>query len=179
MKAEYYQSLAALLPPLLSYPSSNSPKLIRSSRIDEGGVLPFVPCTIMPYHTSSSISACFTHKLATHSSFHIHFMGDSKIRELFYAFLERIDEKLHFSIKLGNEMVPFLGLAANHPKLKKDMEAISSAAQGLRVGFSRNEVRESPEVKQLERWASGEDTPPHLLIIGESVIGCVIIGELS
>ncbi|KAK4324154.1 hypothetical protein Pmani_005157 [Petrolisthes manimaculis] len=171
---QYYQSLAALLPPLLSYPSSNSPKLIRSSRIDEGGVLPFVPCTIMPYHTSSSISACFTHKLATHSSFHIHFMGDSKIRELFYAFLERIDEKLHFSIKLGNEMVPFLGLDDNHPKLKKDMEATSSAAQGLRVGFSfrgfyqlnPNIMRESPEVKQLERWASGEDTPPHLLIIG-------------
>ncbi|KAK3890064.1 hypothetical protein Pcinc_005979 [Petrolisthes cinctipes] len=98
---KYYQSLAALLPPLLSYPSSDSPRLIRSSRIDEGGVLPFVPCTIMPYHTSSSISACFTHKLATHSSFNIHFMGDSKIREIFYAFLERIDGKLHFSVKLG------------------------------------------------------------------------------
>ncbi|KAK3890062.1 hypothetical protein Pcinc_005977 [Petrolisthes cinctipes] len=73
-----------------------------------------------------------------------------------------------------NDEVPFLGLDANHPKLKKDMEATSSAAQGLRVGFSfrgfhwisRNEVRESPEVKQLERWASGEDTPPNLLIIG-------------
>ncbi|KAK4324144.1 hypothetical protein Pmani_005152 [Petrolisthes manimaculis] len=38
-------------------------------------------------------------------------------------------------------MVPFLGLAANHPKLKEDMEAISSAVQGLRVGFRHREVR--------------------------------------
>ncbi|KAK3865469.1 hypothetical protein Pcinc_028930 [Petrolisthes cinctipes] len=67
-----------------------------------------------------------------------------------------------------------LGLDEKHPKLKEDMEATSSAAQGLRVGFSfrsfygisPKEVRESLEVKQLERWASGEDTPPHLLVIG-------------
>ncbi|KAK3865463.1 hypothetical protein Pcinc_028924 [Petrolisthes cinctipes] len=170
----YYRSLAALLPPLLSYPSSDSPRLVRSSRIDEGGVLPFVPCTIMPYHTTSSISDCFTHKLATHSSFHIHFMGDSKIRELFYVFLERIDGKFHFNVKLGNDTMQFLGLDEKRPKLKEDMEATSSAAQGLRVGFSfrsfygisPQEVKESPEVKQLERWASGEDTPPHLLVIG-------------
>ncbi|KAK3865464.1 hypothetical protein Pcinc_028925 [Petrolisthes cinctipes] len=170
----YYRSLAALLPPLLSYPSSDSPRLVRSSRIDEGGVLPFVPCTIMPYHTSSSISDCFTHKLATHSSFHIHFMGDSKIRELFYVFLERIDGKHHFNVKLGNDTVQFLGLDEKHPKLKEDMEATSSAAQGLRVGFSfrsfsegtPRKLRESQEVKQLARWASGEDPPPHLLVIG-------------
>ncbi|KAK3865470.1 hypothetical protein Pcinc_028931 [Petrolisthes cinctipes] len=130
----YYRSLAALLPPLLSYPSSDSPRLVRSSRIDEGGVLPFVPCTIMPYHTSSSISDCFTHKLATHSSFHIHFMGDSKIRELFYVFLERIDGKHHFNVKFSEG--------------------------------SPRKLRESQEVKQLARWASGEDPPPHLLVIG-------------
>ncbi|KAK3865468.1 hypothetical protein Pcinc_028929 [Petrolisthes cinctipes] len=168
----YYRSLAALLPPLLSYPSSDSPRLVRSSRIDEGGVLPFVPCTIMPYHTSSSISDCFTHKLATHSSFHIHFMGDSKIRELFYVFLERIDGKHHFNVKLGNDKMQFLGLDEKRPKLKEDMEATSSAAQGLRVGFrkfsegSPRKLRESQEVKQLARWASGEDPPPHLLVIG-------------
>ncbi|KAK3865465.1 hypothetical protein Pcinc_028926 [Petrolisthes cinctipes] len=158
----------------MSYPSSDSPRLVRSSRIDEGGVLPFVPCTIMPYHTSSSISDCFTHKLATHSSFHIHFMGDSKIRELFYVFLERIDGKFHINVKLGNDTVQFLGLDEKRPKLKEDMEATSSAAQGLRVGFSfrrfsegtSRKLRESQEVKQLARWASGEDPPPHLLVIG-------------
>ncbi|KAK4288978.1 hypothetical protein Pmani_038027 [Petrolisthes manimaculis] len=123
--------------------------------------------------------------MATHSSFHIHFMGDSKIRELFYVFLERMDGKFHFNIKLGNDKVQFLGFVAKHPQLQEDMEATSSAAQGLQVGFrcpvtifcfsssfrcfygvTLMEVRESPEVKQLERWASGEDTPPHLLVIG-------------
>lgn len=99
---QYYRSLAALLPPLVSYDSGgDSPRLVRSSRIDEGGTLPFVPCTIMPYHTSSSVTACFTHRLAAHTSFYIHFMGDSKVRELFYAFLERTDNILHYKIKLG------------------------------------------------------------------------------
>jgi len=104
---QQYHSLASLLPSLFSLQKNNSaphayiPILSRISRIDtKAGVLPYVSCSIMPYDNPSSVTTCFTRRLAAHHSLWIEFMGDSKIREVYYEFLQRTDLVLNYTVKL-------------------------------------------------------------------------------
>ncbi|KAK3865472.1 hypothetical protein Pcinc_028933 [Petrolisthes cinctipes] len=130
----------------------------------------------MPYHTSSSISDCFTHKLATHSSFSILFMGDSKLRVLYYSFLQRTDNIFHYIMKVENNTgTETLAHHRNrYVSLHKDIDATTEVLPELRVMFwfrifvqtIVSEMELLPEIQQLRRWANGLDQPPDLLVIG-------------
>ncbi|KAG7161290.1 hypothetical protein Hamer_G016359, partial [Homarus americanus] len=142
---EDYRSLAALLPTLLTFEHNTNksqeddqrmegqtPILRLNSRIDaNGGVLPYVPCAIVPFDHPPSVTACFAHRLKNNNSFWIAFMGDSKIRALFFEFLQRTDSEYRTFM----EVTP-------------------------------SKVQETKELRQLSRWARGEDSLPHILIIG-------------
>ena len=96
-----YRRLAALLPPLLTWGHhhAHTPSVVATSRIAAaGGLLPFVPCAIVPYHQPASVTHCFATRIAAKGALSIHFMGDSKIRELFYIFLRETDDAFHYEI---------------------------------------------------------------------------------
>lgn len=104
-----YVSLAALLPTLSSlqnFSRDSEDRIQRKrrkipSRIGAlGGMLPYVPCTIAPYDHPAPVAACFRQRLTQKDSLWIEFMGDSKVRELFYEFLHRSDEEYHYMLKL-------------------------------------------------------------------------------
>lgn len=106
----HYQTLAFLLPSLITFSNNsvrfktdeaqNSTLPTGISRIGAaGGVLPYVPCTIQPYDEPASFMSCLRKRLKKHTSFTIEFIGDSKVRNLFYAFLEQTDSLLHYQVK--------------------------------------------------------------------------------
>lgn len=107
-----YRQLAAFLPTLLSFQDNDNntednqengrptPILRGTSRISGSGVLPYVPCAIAPFQDPASVTACFRERLARNDSLWIFFLGDSKIRNLFYAFLHRSDNEYHYTVKL-------------------------------------------------------------------------------
>ncbi|KAK4289935.1 hypothetical protein Pmani_037126 [Petrolisthes manimaculis] len=130
----------------------------------------------MPYHTSSSISACFTHKLATHPSFSIVFMGDSKLRILFYSFLQRTDNVFHYNLKTehSNDTETLAQHLNRYVSLHEDIDATTEVLPGLQVTFwfrifaevTMSDMELLREVQQLRRWATGLDKPPDLLVLG-------------
>ena len=99
-----YSPLAALLPSVLAFQGQGEgsvPTVTTTTRIGAaGGMLPYVPCEIATYADPALVTACFRSRLAQQESLWIFFMGDSKIRYLFYEFLARSDEELHYSMKL-------------------------------------------------------------------------------
>lgn len=107
----HYQTLAFLLPTLITFSNNsvrfktneaqqNSTLTSGISRIAAaGGVLPYVPCTIQPYDKPASFISCLRKRLKKHTSFTIEFIGDSKVRNLFYAFLEKTNPLLHYQVK--------------------------------------------------------------------------------
>ncbi|KAG0720806.1 hypothetical protein GWK47_047698 [Chionoecetes opilio] len=99
-----YSPLAALLPTVLAFQEKAdgaAPALTATSRITAAdGTLPFVPCEIATYADAASVTACFRSRLAQQDSLWLLFMGDSKIRNIFYEFLARTDDELHYLIDL-------------------------------------------------------------------------------
>ncbi|MPD02165.1 hypothetical protein E2C01_097725 [Portunus trituberculatus] len=99
-----YSPLAAVLPSVLGFQGegeAGAPTLSAISRIGAaGGQLPYVPCKIAAYADSASVAACFRARLAQQDTLWIFFMGDSKVRFLFYEFLARSDDELHYLVKL-------------------------------------------------------------------------------
>ncbi|KAK8406009.1 hypothetical protein O3P69_007019 [Scylla paramamosain] len=173
-----YSPLAAVLPSVLAFQGegeASAPTVTATTRIGAaGGLLPYVPCEIATYADPASVAACFRARLAHQDTLWIFFMGDSKVRFLFYEFLARSDDELHYLVKLPNGSVPFAALDTQHKKLKVEMEASSTTLSRLRVsfhfrtfgilsGFMKNRSR---EVQQLMKWASGQETPPHMLVLG-------------
>ncbi|KAG7167910.1 hypothetical protein Hamer_G026183, partial [Homarus americanus] len=141
-------SLAALLPLNLQHHTNKSqeddhrkegqtPILRHTSRIDaNGGVLPYVPCAIVPFNHPPSVTACFAHRLNNNNSLWIAFMGDSKIRALFYEFLQRTDSECRFLIHLLNTTTGYEEVRRTTFKLHTDMEAATPVHPRLRVSFS-------------------------------------------
>ncbi|KAG7161661.1 uncharacterized protein LOC121874791 isoform X2 [Homarus americanus] len=183
---EDYRSLAALLPTLLTFQhhtnksqeddhrkEGQTPILHLNSRIDvNGGVLPYVPCAIVPFDHPPSVTACFAHRLKNNNSFWIAFLGDSKIRALFYEYLQRTDSEYRYLIHLLNTTMSYEEMRRTTFKLHTDMEAATPVHPRLRVSFrtfmevTPSKVQETKELRQLSRWARGEDPLPHILIIG-------------
>ncbi|KAK8406011.1 hypothetical protein O3P69_007021 [Scylla paramamosain] len=173
-----YSPLAAVLPSVLAFQGegeASAPTVTATTRIGTaGGLLPYVPCEIATYADPASVAACFRARLAHQDTLWIVFMGDSKIRLLFYEFLAKSDDELHYLVKLPNNTKPFAGMDWAREKLKVDMEASSATLPGLLVSFQFSpfndehvsEMRGSAEVKQLARWAAGQEAPPHLLVLG-------------
>ncbi|XP_042207970.1 uncharacterized protein LOC121856439 [Homarus americanus] len=181
-------SLAALLPTLLTFEhhtnktqeddhrkEGQTPILRLNSRIDaDGGVLPYVPCAIVPFDHPPSVTACFAHRLKNNNSFWIAFLGDSNIRALFYEFLQRTDSEYRYLIHLLNTTMSYEEMRRTTFKLHTDMEAATPVHLRLRVSFSfrtfmevtPSKVQETNELRQLSRWARGKDPLPHILIIG-------------
>lgn len=103
-----YLKLAALLPSVLVRQTKTGDSAqtatattTNTTRIGStDGLLPFVPCRIATYTDTASVTACFKERIRTDSSFWIYFMGDSKIRFLFYEFLAASDGELKYSINL-------------------------------------------------------------------------------
>ncbi|XP_042209616.1 uncharacterized protein LOC121857620 [Homarus americanus] len=185
---EDYRSLAELLPTLLTFQhhtnksqeddhgkEGQTPILRLNSRIDaNGGVLPYVPCAIVPFDHPHSVTACFAHRLKNKNSLWIAFLGDSKIRALFYEFLQRTDSEYRYLIHLLNTTMSYEEMRRTTFKLLTDMEAATPVHPRLRVSFNfrtfmevtPSKVQETKELRQLSRWAKGEDPLPHILIIG-------------
>ncbi|KAK8406013.1 hypothetical protein O3P69_007023 [Scylla paramamosain] len=173
-----YSPLAAVLPSVLAFQGegeASAPTVTATTRIGAaGGLLPYVPCEIATYADPASVAACFRARLAHQDTLWIFFMGDSKIRYLFFEFLARSDDELHYLVKLPNAATPFATMERERVKLKVDMEASSTLLPGLLVSFQFrtfseqqvSKMRGSAEVKQLARWAAGQETPPHLLVLG-------------
>ncbi|XP_050690751.1 uncharacterized protein LOC126982603 isoform X1 [Eriocheir sinensis] len=173
-----YSPLAALLPSVLARQAGGEgsvPTVTTTTRIGAaGGLLPYVPCQIATYADPASATACFRERLKMDGTLWTFFMGDSKIRNLFFAFLARTDEELHYVVKYQNMSVPFSALDWKHIKLKQDMDASTEQLPGLLVSYqfrgfseqSMSKTRRSPEVRQLARWAAGLEAPPHLLVLG-------------
>ncbi|XP_042222505.1 uncharacterized protein LOC121866834 [Homarus americanus] len=146
---EDYRSLAALLPTLLTFQhhtnksqeddhkkEGQTPILRLNSRIDaNGGVLPYVPCAIVPFDHPPSVTACFAHRLKNNNSFWISFLGDSKIRALFYEFLQRTDSEYRYLIHLLNTTMSYEEMRRTTFKLRTDMEAGTPVHPRLRVSF--------------------------------------------
>ncbi|XP_050690423.1 uncharacterized protein LOC126982419 [Eriocheir sinensis] len=164
-----YSPLAALLPSVLarqaggegSAPTVTTAKTKTTTRIDAaGGLLPYVPCQIATYADPASATACFRERLRKDDSLWIFFMGDSKIRYLFYEFLARTDDELHYLVKLPvslrlhrlnlfivkticifltqcsqNSSKPFSVVRRNLVVLNDDREASSVELPGLLVSF--------------------------------------------
>ena len=99
-----YSPLAAFLPSVLAFQGegeASAPTVTATTRIGVGGgLLPYVPCEIATYADAASVAACFRARLAQQETLWIFFMGDSKIRDLFFEFLARSDEELHYLVKL-------------------------------------------------------------------------------
>ncbi|XP_045129487.1 uncharacterized protein LOC123515114 isoform X1 [Portunus trituberculatus] len=169
-----YSPLAAVLPSVLAFQEegeASSPTVTATTRIGAaGGLLPYVPCEIATYADPASVAACFRARLAHQDTLWIFFMGDSKIRNLFYEFLYRSEEELQYHIKFQKGSAPFTTLDRKHMKL--DMEAVSAKLPGMRISLEFRTFsnlaypRTSVEVVQLARWAAGQETPPHLLVVG-------------
>ncbi|XP_042215972.1 uncharacterized protein LOC121862088 [Homarus americanus] len=183
---EDYRKLAELLPSLLSFSEDHAareeeaganriPKLVSTSRITAtGGVLPYVPCAIASYHDPASITTCFRKRLSISDSLWLFFLGDSKIRNIFYEFLRRTDQDYYYQLKLPNGTEPLRELLKTPTKIHDDIEATTSLFPRLRITFKYRKfndivpsmIRKSNEVKLLTSWATGKATPPHLLLIG-------------
>ena len=114
-----YTRLAALLPSVLAFQGEgegSAPTVTTTTRIGAaGGFLPYVPCEIATYADPASVTACFRARLAQQDSFWICFMGDSKIRNLFYEFLHRSDEELQYLLKFS---VSFASFSCLHSCIK-------------------------------------------------------------
>ncbi|XP_050690754.1 uncharacterized protein LOC126982606 [Eriocheir sinensis] len=176
-----YSPLAGLLPSVLAREaggegSAPTVTTTTTTRIGAaGGLLPYVPCQIATYADPASATACFRERLRMNDSLWIFFMGDSKIRYLFYEFLARTDYELHYLVKLTNGS-SFTLQQSKVTSLHIDREASSVELPGLRVSFqfrtfenqSVADLRSSAEVQQLARWAAGLEAPPHLLVLGYS-----------
>ncbi|MPC24776.1 hypothetical protein E2C01_017870 [Portunus trituberculatus] len=175
-----YSPLAAVLPSVLVLKGEgevSAPTVTATTRIGAaGGLLPYVPCEIAPYTDPASVAACFRARLAHQDTLWIFFMGDSKIRYLFFEFLARSDDELQYLVKLENGTKSFAEIDRKNFKLKVDMEASSTKLPGLLVSFQFREfndemgskIRGSAEVKQLARWAAGQEALPHLLVISKT-----------
>lgn len=106
----HYRTVASLLPPLVTFHNQTvtpkadeapNPTLAGVSRISvAGGMLPYVPCAILPYDDPASFTSCLRKRLRSQGSFRIEFMGDSKIRSLYYAFLRRTNQQLQYQISV-------------------------------------------------------------------------------
>ncbi|XP_050690755.1 uncharacterized protein LOC126982607 [Eriocheir sinensis] len=180
-----YTPLAALLPSVLARQaggkgSAPTVTTTTTTRIGAaGGLLPYVPCQIATYADPASATACFRERLRKEDSLWIVFMGDSKIRNLFFEFIARIDEGNIYSIKYMNGSMAFGAKERINGKPKVDMEASSAQLPGLRVTFlfktfseqTLSKIRSSSEVRQLARWAEDLEAPPHLLVLGYSSWG--------
>ncbi|KAK7070026.1 hypothetical protein SK128_002975, partial [Halocaridina rubra] len=107
-----YTLLANLLPKVTTYKKvkdniENVLKATKSefrflslSRIDHAErSLPYVNCKIESYKERIKYSSCIRKRIETQGSLWIHFMGDSKIRELLYQFLRQTDEEYDYMIK--------------------------------------------------------------------------------
>ncbi|XP_071539617.1 uncharacterized protein [Panulirus ornatus] len=182
-----YRHLAAFLPTLISFRDNKNskgdnqeegqhiPVLTGTSRIGASeGVLPYIPCVISPFDDLTVITTCFRERLAKHDFLRIFFLGDSKIRNLFYEFLHRSDNEYHYMVKLPNGTLPFAELRRSPAKVHFDMVAMTRAAPRLLVTFRfkkfsetvPSKFKKSSELRQLRKWAEGDETPPHLLVIG-------------
>ncbi|XP_071537535.1 uncharacterized protein [Panulirus ornatus] len=182
---EDYRSLARLLPSFLSSNDTSNhsgkgnnmrtaPTLSAPTRIGaNGGVLPYVPCVITPFHDPATVTACFRKRMVDKPLW-ISFLGDSKIRGLFYKFLMKTDDTYHFMINMQNKTKSFVEVRKKYVKLHTDMEATTRVASRLRVTFSfgifaetqPSRLKVTKELQQLSRWAAGEEATPQLLIIG-------------
>ncbi|XP_069194756.1 uncharacterized protein [Procambarus clarkii] len=186
--SEDYRRLGELLPALLTIQDNNSTNgqggnqtkrepsatLRSTTRLGAtGGVLPYVPCTIAPFDDPATVTACLRKRLAK-GALWIDFFGDSKLRVLFYEFLRRTDSEYHYRVKLQNSTKRFEELRLNFGNLHHDMEATTDLEPRLRITFSFRPfvemvpslVRESVELRQLGKWARGEERPPQLLLLG-------------
>ncbi|KAK8406014.1 hypothetical protein O3P69_007024 [Scylla paramamosain] len=132
-----YSPLAAVLPTVLAFQGegeSSVPTVTATTRIGAaGGLLPYVPCEIATYADPASVAACFRARLAHQDTLWIFFMGDSKIRNLFYEFLYKSEEELQYQIKFQKGSAPFTTLDRKHMKL--DMEALSAKLPGMRISL--------------------------------------------
>ncbi|XP_050690756.1 uncharacterized protein LOC126982608 [Eriocheir sinensis] len=135
-----YLPLAALLPSVLARQaggegSAPTVTATTTTRIGAaGGLLPYVPCLIATYADPASATACFRERLRKDDSLWIFFMGDSKIRFLFYEFLARTNDELHYSVKFPNGS-SFTLQQSKVASLYIDREASSVELPGLRVYF--------------------------------------------
>ncbi|XP_042235659.1 uncharacterized protein LOC121875264 [Homarus americanus] len=189
---EDYRSLAALLPTLLTFQhhtnksqeddhrkEGQTPILRHTSRIDaNGGVLPYVPCAIVPFDHPPSVTACFAYRLLNNNSLWIAFMGDSKVRELFYEFLMRTDSEYYYMIHFMDRTESWEEVKKKYLeiKMKEDMEATTEAALRLRITFSFKSFSALPKdyntsiaLRQLARWASRTEQPPDLLVVDKLI----------
>ncbi|XP_050690425.1 uncharacterized protein LOC126982422 [Eriocheir sinensis] len=183
-----YSPLAALLPSVLARQAGgegSAPKLTTTTttRIDAaGGLLPYVPCQIATYADPASATACFRERLRKDDSLWIFFMGDSKIRNLFYEFLSRTDDELHYMLKLpvslkDYRLITFVKKNVFKLFIMTKLSQSSKANPNLRQRLKRfrkfenaavADMRSSAEVRQLARWAAGQEASPHLLVLGYS-----------
>ncbi|XP_050690424.1 uncharacterized protein LOC126982420 [Eriocheir sinensis] len=175
-----YSPLAALLPSVLARQEGgegSAPTITTTitTRIGAaGGLLPYVPCQIATYADPASATACFRERLRKDDSLWIFFMGDSKIRNLFVAFIALIDKELQFIIKFpvsfGHAF--FLHYVAKvifkaqvlYKTVEKHLFFIIRFQPFNQLKASSK--KGSAEVLQLARWAAGVEAAPHLLVLG-------------
>ncbi|XP_071547295.1 uncharacterized protein [Panulirus ornatus] len=143
------------------------------------GVLPYVPCLIASYDQRHTFSTCVRKRIEKKQSLWIHFLGDSKIRNIFQAFLNRTDSEYQYMIMYLNQTKKWREL---RPLIRdddlqyEDMEATSEAEPRMRItlsfrrfmSVSRAELQSAAEMAQLRSWASGDEVPPDLLLVGYS-----------
>nr|XP_045598216.1 uncharacterized protein LOC123758074 [Procambarus clarkii] len=187
--SEDYRRLGKLLPTLLSFQGNintghdhNQREKIEKvnlrfySRISAtGGVLPHVPCAIAPFDDPATVTACLRERLDRKDSLWIAFYGDSKVRELFYELLLKTNGEYNFTIHFQNRTEAWDAVKERSMQVKmhEDMVATTQLEQRMRITYSFRSFSDLPvdfnttkELLELRGWASGEQQPPQLLIVG-------------
>nr|XP_053640469.1 uncharacterized protein LOC128694387 [Cherax quadricarinatus] len=140
------------------------------------GVLPFVPCVVAPYDASHAIT-CINKRLENNNTLRIHFLGDSKIRDVFKALLRRTDSEFRYMIHYSNVTERW---SVAEPRLQQkgllwsNMVATTYQYPHLRISFSFRtfmsvtdaEIMRDDGLRLLKNWATDAEDRPHLLIVG-------------